>query len=159
MIYLVVIPLGLLVLPWYLARYVFVTSKTKNLPYRQLAPYLWLCSGLWVVSQIVPNVPISPETDTFSMHFIGGVVATILFLFVIRAYDLKFNHQWQLWLGLYLFVSALGVANELFEFFLDESGLMPMPNTDTWWDLTANTLGAFMALALARLFRHEQPKK
>jgi hypothetical protein len=152
MLYLVIIPLGLLFVPWLLVRYVFVAARTKDLPYWPLAWYLWVASGLWVLSQLLPNVPISPETDTFTMHFIGGITAAVLYIYVMRAYNLKFSHTWQLWVGLYLFVSALGVLNELFEFFLDESGLMPMPSDDTWWDLTANTLGAFMAYALIRIY-------
>lgn len=44
--------------------------------------------------------------------------------------------------SLYFLVSGLGAANELFEFFLDKTGLVDFETWDTWWDLLANTLGA-----------------
>ena len=158
MIYLVIIPLGLLVVPWWLVRYVFTTAETKNLPYWPTAPYLWTAAVLWILSQVLPSVPISPETDTFTMHFTGGVLTAVLYLYTVKVYKLKFLHTWQFWVGLYLFVSAFGVLNELFEFFLDESGIMPMPSNDTWWDLTANTLGSFLALALINSVTGKKPR-
>ena len=44
--------------------------------------------------------------------------------------------------SLYFLVSGLGVANELFEFFLASTGIMYIPSWDTWWDFLANSLGA-----------------
>ncbi|MGH7196837.1 MAG: hypothetical protein ACREGJ_03700 [Candidatus Saccharimonadales bacterium] len=145
MIYTVLIPLALLFMPWVLVRYVFATDKTRQLPYMQHAGYLWAAAIAWVLAMTLPNVPISPETDTTTMHFTGGVVATILFLYVTRVYQIKFATWWLQVLALYFFVSGLGVLNELFELFLDKTGISPIEEGDEWWDLLANTVGGFVA--------------
>jgi hypothetical protein len=160
MIYLVLIPLGLLVVPWWLVKYVFVTEATRNLPYRPNARYLWVASAIWIASQLLPDVAISPETDSFTMHFCGGVVAAVLYLYTLKAYKLHLGHSWQLWVGLFLFASGLGVLNELFEFIGYKLNFMPIPATmtriDTWWDLVANTLGSLSTLAIVRLVWHNR---
>jgi hypothetical protein len=162
-IYSVLIPLGLLVVPWLLVRFVFATKATRSLPYRQHAWYLWVASAVWLASQLLPNVPISVETDSFTMHFMGGAVAAILFAYTVKVYRLGFDHTWQLWVGLYLFASGLGVLNELFEFTADKTWLIVLPDyvttRDTWWDLVANTLGAFLTLACIRLLNMSAGKR
>ena len=156
-LYSVGIPLGLLIVPWLAVHLVFATPRSRQLSYRQAAPYLLASTGLWLAALFLPNLPISPDTTTFTMHFTGGVVTSVLFLFACRAYGLKFHYAWQGWLLLFAFVSALGVLNELLEFFLDEFAIMPAPNTDTWWDLLANTLGAFSSLAIWRIISGMRP--
>ena len=166
MIYLVLIPICLLFVPWLLVRYVFATEATRHLPYRQHAWYLWLASSVWVASQLLPEVPVAPaETSSFTMHFCGGVAATILYLYTLKVYKLQLVHIWQLWVGLFLFVSALGVLNELFEFAGYRTGLMPPDTTtmvftpiDTWWDLMANTTGSITTLLIVRLIWHNSKR-
>lgn len=103
----------------------------------------------------LPVVPINDQTDTFGMHFTGGVVACILFYFAARAYGWHFPKWWHAPVALYFFASGLGVLNELFENLLYQTNIVvvPMSSTDTWWDLTANTLGAATAFAVAQIFR------
>jgi hypothetical protein len=50
----------------------------------------------------------------------------------------------------YVCVSAFGVANELLEFLLDwfKIGIFSADRYDVWFDLTANTLGAFSVFLL-----------
>lgn len=153
MIYGVIIPALILFMPWVLVRYVFVTKKTRNLSYRTNAEYMWLASGIWVLSQLAPRVSIYGQTDTFLMHTLGGVLAAILYVYAIKCYKVEFETTWQLWIGLFLFVSALGVLNELFEFFLSSIGVPGVVGGDEWWDLTANTLGSFAAYGLFMLRR------
>jgi glycopeptide antibiotics resistance protein len=152
-IYAVIIPALLLFMPWVLVRYVFVTKKTSKLNYRANAEYLWLAAGVWVLSQLLPRVSIYGQTDTFIMHTLGGVVAAILFVYTIKSYKIEFEATWQLWVGLFLFVSALGVLNELFEFFLYAVGVPGVVGGDEWWDLTANTLGSFAAYGGMMIFK------
>jgi hypothetical protein len=54
----------------------------------------------------------------------------------------------------YMCVSAFGVANELLEFLLDFAGIgiFSADRYDVWFDLTANTTGAFVVFLLYRLF-------
>lgn len=155
MIYLVIIPALLTFAPWLVVRYVLPTPASRRVTYRQAAPYLWLAAVLWVVAMTLPVVPITSQTNTFGMHFTGGVVACILFYFAARAYGWRFKVRWHAWVALYFFVSGLGVANELFELLLNLTGIEVVdvhPN-DTWWDLTANTLGAAIAFASSQVVR------
>lgn len=153
MIYLVLIPLGITVIPWLLVRYVCVTEQTKRLPYRMHAAYLWLAALLWISAFFVPNIPITSESTTFGQHAVGGAVATVLFLYVTRVYNLSFRYWWQPWLAVYFFASGLGVANELFELLVTASGYIWIDGSDVWWDLLANTVGALVAYGLSLIFR------
>lgn len=145
MIYRIFIPIALLFVPWLLVRYVFKTKQTADLPYVKHAGYLVAAAVCWVLAMVLPNIPISLQTDTFTMHSMGGVVATILFLYATRVYQITFKYWWQPWLALYFFVSGFGVLNELFEFFIDTFGIQEVIGGDEWWDLLANTVGAFIA--------------
>lgn len=153
-LYQLVIPLFLSVVPWLITRYVFTTSVSKQMGYKRAAPYLLTASLLWAIDFALPDFPLfGGATDTFVMHTGGGVVAAILFWYAVSAYTLKCTLWWQEPLFLYLFVSGLGVMNELLEFFLHQTGYLPDSGGDTWWDLTANTLGAGLAFLIVRLAR------
>lgn len=97
---------------------------------------------LYFVSIYLPSPLIGGFDTKFVTHFVGGgVFSGLLWLY------LKKNLRWKMnpWLelaSLYFLVSGLGVANELFEFFLDTTGIVYVPSWDTWWDFLANTLGA-----------------
>lgn len=104
---------------------------------------LLMAAGLlYFVSIYLPSPLIDGSETKFFTHFIGGgVFSGLLWLY------LKNNLRWKMnpWLelaSLYFLVSGLGVANELFEFFLAETNIMYIPTFDTWWDLLANILGA-----------------
>lgn len=154
MIHSVILPLLILFAPWLAVRFVFTTGRSKQITYRQSAPYLWAAALVWEIGILVPDVPISPETETFGVHTMGGVAAGILFYFVIKAYGLRFSGWWQKPLALYFLVCGLGIANELLEFFTDKTGLVVVPvhRNDTWWDMVANTLGAAIAFITAELY-------
>lgn len=163
MLYPVFIPLLLLFVPWLVVRFVFSTPKTRRMSYGKSVGYLVLAAGLWALAMRVPNIPISPETDTFSMHMIGGIVATVLFLYVKRAYGWRFDVWWHEWVGLFFFVSTLGVLNELFELFLNKVAYPGMILGDERWDLLANTVGAFISFGVyligARLIKRYNAKR
>lgn len=151
--YVTIIPLALVVLPWVIARYILPTTKTRSLPYRDHAVYLWVAAGLSVASQLVPVIPISPETDTFSMHMTGGAMAAVLFAYFMAVYKVRFAAPWYQWVALYFFVSGMGVLNELMEFVLYKLHLMDIAPGDEWWDLVANTVGGALAYAVVVLTR------
>jgi hypothetical protein len=155
MLYGIVIPLCLLFVPWLLVRYVFVTPATRGLPYLRQAGYLWLSAAVWAGAVPLPRFLLFGDTNTFLLHFLGGVVAALLFRYVLGVYGLKFAHWWQTPGALYLFASGLGVANEIFELFLTKVQWLGTDGSyfDTWWDLVANTLGATFGWLLLRLFR------
>lgn len=123
MIYGFIIPLCLLVAPWLLVRCVFKTDQTKNQRYTQHAVFMWLAAATWFLSLQLPQVSLFGQTDTFIIHTLGGVVAALLFVYTVKSYQPKFIAAWQPWVALFLFVSGLGVLNELFEFFLNAVGV------------------------------------
>ncbi len=145
-------PLVIAIVPWVLARFVFITKATRGLPYWKHGRWLLAVALTWFVAFLVPKVSlVGDQTDSLSMHFTGGLAATMLFLFVVRAYTIRFTTWWQPIVALYFFASGLGVANELMEMLLYEAHILntiPPSLFDTWWDLFANTVGAFTCYAV-----------
>jgi predicted neutral ceramidase superfamily lipid hydrolase len=93
-------------------------------------------------SLLLPSPLIHGENTNFTTHFVGGGIFTgLIWLFLKLNYRPKLKPLVEL-ASLYLLVSGLGVANELFEFAANALGILNIPGTDTWWDLFANTLGA-----------------
>jgi hypothetical protein len=149
-------PLIILFAPWLIARYIFRTAETAQLAYAPLMPYLAGASALWILSFFLPGIPISSEMETFSQHAAGGVAATILFWYFVRAYRWRFAYWWQEIAALYFFVGGLGVANELFELATTKSGLIVVDGGDVWWDLLANTCGAALAFLFVFALRYSR---
>lgn len=151
MVYEIIIPLAILVGPWLLVRYVFATPHTRDLPFSKHIGYILAAVALWLVALRMPEIPM-PETDTFSMHMMGGVVAAVLFVYATKVYNLKWEAWWQAWVGLFFFVSTLGVVNELFELLLNRLNYPGMILGDERWDLLANTIGALVAFSVLQVF-------
>ena len=84
----------------------------------------------------------------------GGLFSGALWLYIRKFLRLDQNPIYDL-LAIYFLVSALGVANELFEFVTVEIGYARLNPSDTWWDLLANTSGAvvfWMAYSIYKIF-------
>ncbi len=99
---------------------------------------------VYVVGWTLPS-PLIEERDTnFTTHLVGvGIFAGFIWLYAKR------QMQWRATrlaegASLFALVSALGVANELFELALQKTNLVQLNLSDTTWDLTANTLGALL---------------
>jgi hypothetical protein len=93
------------------------------------------------------------KAGNFIYHTVGGgVTSTLLFIYFLKLYDLKFSWRVELVL-LYAFVSALGVLNELAEYAFELLGLgtLSFDSHDTWRDLVANTFGAVLAWVIYKL--------
>ena len=98
----------------------------------------------YFISWYLPSPLIHGQDTSFTTHVIGGgVFSGFLWLYLKRQLNWKL-----LWIeemmSLYAFVCAFGVANELFELLISELHLVRINGADTWWDLLANTLGAFV---------------
>ncbi len=107
---------------------------------------VWLLIGilLYTVSWWLPSPLIEGKNTNFTTHFLGGGIFTGMIWYYFKQ-SLKWKALWLLEaVSLYVFVSALGVANELFEVVLYMFGGMPNGIADTSWDLLANTLGALL---------------
>lgn len=124
--------------------YLFLPRYLQSLAKRPIKSngLLLTASSIFFLSLFVPSPLIHGQNTQFCTHLLGGgIFAGLVWLFV------KQNIKWPTsplteLLTLYLLASGLGVANELFEFFMNGVGLIPSPSNDTWWDLFANTLGA-----------------
>lgn len=108
---------------------------------------------LFFISWYLPSPLIQGQNTQFTTHFIGGGIFTGFF-WLYSKQQLKAN--WNILIelaSLYALVSALGVANELFEWFIVQIGLINFKLADTSWDLVANTAGALCFWLLYQLYR------
>jgi hypothetical protein len=111
-----------------------------------------LCGITYVVARTLPEPRITNESITLAQHFVGGgFVSTLYFVYFIREFQLKLPKV-AYFVLLYPFVSMMGVTNELLEFASTKLGIYTVDGTDTWWDLLANTLGAYSLFILILLF-------
>ncbi len=127
-----------------------ILQKLTHMPVRRDGVLALACL-IYFISWYLPSPLIHGENTAFTTHFIGGGIFTgLVWLFAKR--QLQWKTSWLMELiTLYAAVSALGVANELFELFVAESRIVPMTGRDTWWDLLANTSGALFLWIIYRL--------
>lgn len=133
--------------------YVFLPRYIKKFSrhFVQLRGLLLAACLLFFLSLFLPSPLIHGRNTQFCTHFFGGGVFTgLVWLFIIKNLKWKLSSFLEL-LSLYFLVSALGVANELFEFAVNGADLIKIPSFDTWWDLFANTLGALTFWVIYRL--------
>lgn len=133
----VVVPIGV-----YLTLPLLLRYHTKKPPQHNWL--LAIAGGLFLISWYLPSPLVAGQQTAFMTHLVGGGIFTGL----IWIY-LKENLQWKSSLlielaSIYALVSALGVANELFELALVQLRLIHLSLTDTAWDLLANTVGAIL---------------
>jgi hypothetical protein len=112
---------------------------------------LLLASIMLFLSVLLPSPLIHGQNTNFVTHFVGGGLFTGFIWLYLKNY-VGWNGNWLAELTtLYFLVCGLGVANELMEFALNGAGIIHIPSNDTWWDLFANTLGAFSFWIIYRL--------
>lgn len=134
LIYLVVIPIAVYgVVRWLDKRYAVNGNHAL----------LITACVLFSVSLFLPSPIIDGEDTEFFTHLLGGgVFSGLLWLYFLS--HIK-PHRWYVeLLHLFVLVSVLGVANELFELLTYALGFNPKSLSDTSWDLLANTLGVFL---------------
>lgn len=103
---------------------------------------------LFFVSWYLPSPKIQGEYTAFTTHFLGGgIFCGLVWLYITRQLNVKLGWAMNL-LGLFFFVSGLGVLNELFELVITSLGFVGLNPSDTWWDLLANTFGAVSGVIL-----------
>ncbi len=110
--------------------------KTSRLP-------LLIGGSLFFVSWYLPSPLIQGEFTAFNTHFVGGGIFTgFLWYYLKNHLGWKSTVIFEL-ITLYALVSSLGVANELWELWVSQFTSIKINALDTWWDMLANTLGAF----------------
>lgn len=115
---------------------------------------LGIAGIVFFISWFLPSPLIDGRNTAFMTHLIGGgVYCGLLWLYTKR--HLHWKASWLLELiTLFAFVSAFGVANELFELFIVHFKFVTSLNlTDTSWDLLANTLGALLFWVVYKVAR------
>lgn len=117
---------------------------------------LFVACVIYFTAWYLPSPLIEGRNTQFMTHFVGGGIFTGMIWFYVKKVK-TWQAKWYIEaLSLFALVSALGVANELFELLLYITGHMPQGIADTSWDLLANTLGAltfYIAYTLTRLVR------
>ena len=128
----------------------FVLPQLISVRSTTYRPVLALAGLLFLVSWYLPSPLVNGEQTHFMTHFVGGGLFTAtLGAYILLATKRTTRYAWYYEAAmLYALVSALGVANELFEVMLYRVGLMPAGISDTSWDLVANTLGAALGFVL-----------
>jgi hypothetical protein len=132
------------VVPQLIVRFVNNEPKldrtTIYLVFAFILPLIWI---------FLPKEVLTMREVNFIQHGVGGGVAVgFVAIYFIKNFRERFaifnNILFQL-LFVYALVSMLGVANELLEFLLDFSdiGIFSADRYDTWFDLLANSTGAF----------------
>lgn len=114
---------------------------------------LFIASVLFFISWYLPSPDIQGQYTAFTTHFVGGGMFSAFLWLYIKKQLAKDYSWWQDLVAIYLLVSALGVANELFELLVTQLHLAKITPTDTWWDLLANTLGALLVWLVYTIFR------
>ena len=123
-----------------LKRYYLKTKVT----FEFIPNVLLIMSGvLYFIARLLPEPNLTKESVTLLQHFVGGGFVSTLYFFYIKT-ELKIRLPFLLQtIILYAVVSTLGVTNELLEFTSTKLHLYEVDGSDVWWDLAANTLGAF----------------
>lgn len=128
---------------------IYIVTSYINRRYKVRKSTFWLAVAavLFSVSLYLPSPQIQGIDTEFWTHFFGGgVFVGILYLYfrplIIRTLSVRKLHWFHELAVLFLFVSALGVVNELYELFAQQIGIFHESLDDTSWDLLANTLGA-----------------
>ncbi len=99
---------------------------------------------LFFVSYFLPSPLVHGTHTQYMTHLVGGgLFCGFLWLYILRVQGLHYTALQEV-VSLFVLVSALGVANELFETVLFWAGFMPYGIQDTSWDLVANTTGALL---------------
>jgi hypothetical protein len=152
------IPLAITVVPWLVVRFTgYWNYHAKGFPYWPHAWLLWLGGLGWALGIQLWNIPVSPSTESTTMHLLGGaIVVPALYHYALRAYGLKESGKAPIRLLLLLTaVTVFGLVFEMAELVMNIAG-SHINTSDTWWDLAANTVGtllAFGAIEVVREFR------
>lgn len=104
-----------------------------------------LSLGFYFISYTIPDLQLA---NRFLHAFGGGFLAGLTCFLAVRDSRLQLT-KFQCFIITFLIVTALGVGNELLEFFFQTTTGEIFSDTtiDTWLDLTSNTVGALLSLA------------
>lgn len=110
------------------------------------------------ISWYLPSPLIDGKNTQFMTHLVGGgLFSGLLWVYLKRSFAWR-GSWWIEAMSLFALVSALGVANELFEWAIVQAGIVRLSLSDTSWDLVANTFGAALAWCAYLMFDQSSSK-
>ncbi len=141
----------------YVAFFLYVPMFFQKKP--ALSARVSLFSVLWIVLASVAvdivsfQIPDEQIANRVMHIFGGGVISFLVFFLAVKDAKLKLGRSQFFILG-FLLVATLGVFNEIIEFFLQQYAHVVFSDTvtDTWLDLTSNTIGALLGGAVLTPF-------
>jgi hypothetical protein len=122
-------------------------QKTEKLNLRKALTSIVIISALSISAYVVSFFLSDPEFSNRILHAWGGGFLGFLICY-LAASDAKLRlTKFQFFVFAFLFVSTLGVGNEISEYILQiVTGEPYAPHiTDTWLDLISNTVGILIA--------------
>ena len=113
---------------------------------------------VWIIFAIAASLLISfsasGDLSNRLLHALtGGFVSFFICFLVVKNANFRIT-RFQFFIFSFLVVTALGVANEILEFALQNYAEISITQTvnDTWLDLISNTLGSFLAASIFSWF-------
>ena len=107
---------------------------------------------------VTATLPTDPWWSNRLLHAIGGgVLASVVCFLAVRDSNVSLS-KLQFFILNFLIVAALGVTNELAEFFLQTYFTISFATSveDTWLDLTSNCIGTLLAGTVITVFFHQK---
>jgi len=143
-------------LPWLAVRLLGKlrgNATASTLPYTRNLYLLWLAAFAWFWAIQLPNIAISSQTESTTMHFIGGcVIAPTLGLYALRGFGVQLTTAGRRISAILASVVIFGIVNEIAEYKLDAIKPDSVETSDTAWDLGTNLVGALVAIVAVELF-------
>ncbi len=136
---------------YYILGYLFALFFEKPLPkftWRSAYSLALIFGGSILVYLVVQWSPDEEFGNRIQHAFGGGFLGLLTCYLAVRDTKLSLN-RFQFFALAFLVVTALGVANELFEYILQNYFHFVISETvnDTWLDLWSNTVGALLGAA------------
>jgi len=101
---------------------------------------------VYIIAFRIPNEQLS---NRFLHAFGGGFLAFLICFLIVKNTNLQLT-KFQFFIFSFLLVTAMGVTNEILEFFLQNYAgfIFSASVNDTWLDLISNAVGALIAGAV-----------
>ena len=148
--YLLIITIGLCLayVFFYFLFPLFFRNTTVALSAKSLYSILYIVIFIFLAYEISLRVADYELSNRFLHIFGGGFVSFLICFLAVKDSKLSLG-RFQFFIFGVLLAIALGVANEILEFFLQRYFNMDFAKTatDTWLDLISNTVGALIAAA------------
>jgi hypothetical protein len=128
---------------------IFFNQPTSTPTVRSLK-YILIIISLRIITHFISfSIPNEALGNRFLHGFGGGFLVIVMCFLIVRDTKVQIS-RFQFFLFAFLIATALGVANEILEFALQNTTSFIFAPTinDTWLDLVSNTVGALLGLCV-----------